>query len=78
MKKLILDIDALAVESFATVAEAAGSRGTVLARGVTIADTVRHTEDDVYTCAPGVGPTVDTCVYPCVPPEEETTTCAEY
>ena len=70
MKKLMLDVDALAVESFSTVAaDAAETRGTVLARGVTIADTVRYTEDDIY-CAPGVAPTVDTCVYPCVRPED--------
>lgn len=72
MKKLMLDVDALEVESFATVAvTAADTCGSVFGRG-TIADTVRYTDDEVYTCNPVAAPTADTCAFTCDPTGDET------
>jgi hypothetical protein len=65
MKKLMLDIDALAVESFAA-APAAEARGTVLGRETE--DSVDGGATGAYTCASC--PTEHWTCDPCNPEEE--------
>jgi hypothetical protein len=73
MKKLRLEVEALAVETFDTVADGRGGKGTVRAHDPSNQFTFCFTQPEQGTCVPGY--TCPECAYTLDPCPDETLDC---